>query len=337
MPVAPPTAPPGRHDALTDVAGLAVGHAADEVAPRGVTVVLADGGAVGGVDVRGAAPGTRETDLLDPTHLVERVDAILLAGGSAFGLAAADGVVEWLAARGRGFPTPHGVVPIVPAAVLYDLAVGDPARRPTAALGRAACDAAHSGPVPCGSVGAGLGATTGKLPGGFPLRGGLGTASAVLAGSLTVAALVAVNAAGNVADPATRRLYAEAGAEDRPIDLAAAGRGAPGGLPAVASTTIGVVATDAALTKAEATRVAVMAQAGVARAVRPAHTLVDGDTLFALATGRATPPPDLRRSILVTAIGAAAADLVARAVARAVRAAEPLPGWPAYRDLAPPA
>ncbi len=339
MPVRLPLTP-GPKDSLTDVAGLLVGHAGDPDVPRGVTVVLAPAGAAAGVDARGAAPGTRETDLLDPANLVDRVHAVLLAGGSAFGLAAADGVATWLAARGHGFPTAHGPVPIVPGAVLYDLGVASPARRPTAAWGEAACEAATDGPVPCGSVGAGLGATTGKLPGGFPLRGGLGTASALLAGRITVAALVAVNAAGDVADPATRRLYAE-GAHAPPDDLAAAAvaSGAQNlsfaGPPPVASTTIGVVATDAPLTKAEAKRLALMAQDGIARAVRPAHTSVDGDVIFALATGTATPPADLRRPLLLTALGAAAADLVTRAIARAVRAASPLPGWPAWHEIAP--
>lgn len=327
-------AAPGPLDALTDVAGLSVGHHGDAQAPRGVTVVLCPEGAVGGVDVRGGAPGTRETDLLDPTHLVDRVHAVCLAGGSAFGLAAADGVVAWLAARGYGFATAHGAVPIVPAAVLYDLAVADPARRPTAAWGEAACDAARGGPIACGSVGAGLGATTGKLPGGFRMRGGLGTASVRLASGLTVAALVVVNAAGDVADPVTRRLYADGAHPAATADLLAAGSGGPFDLPPVASTTLGVVATDAPLGKAEATRLAVMAQDGLARAVRPAHTMVDGDTVFALATGRGAAPAEGGRALLLTALGAAAADAAARAIARAIRAADALPGWPAYRDLA---
>lgn len=326
----------GPRDALTDVAGLLVGHMADPVVPRGVTVVLAPAGAVGGVDVRGAAPGTRETDLLDPVNLVDRVHGVLLAGGSAFGLAAADGVVAWLAARGLGWPTAHGPVPIVPGAVLFDLGVGDPARLPTRAWGLAAAEAASDGPVPCGNVGAGAGATTGKLPGGVPLKGGLGTASFALASGLTVAALVAVNAAGDVADPASRRLYAEgAGFAPRAgLDAPPAGGEAPFGGPPIGATTIGVVATDAPLTKAQAAKVAQMAHDGIARAVRPAHTMLDGDTLFALATGAAAAPSSLPPARLVTAIGAAAADAVCRAIGRAVRAADPLPGWPAYRDWA---
>jgi L-aminopeptidase/D-esterase-like protein len=247
--------------------------------------------------------------------------------------------MAWLAARGHGFPTAHGPVPIVPGAVLFDLGVGDPARVPTAAWGLAAAEGATDAPVPCGNVGAGAGATTGKLPGGVPLKGGLGTASFVLASGLTVAALVAVNAAGDVADPASRRLYAE-GAPFAPrggLDALLAGGAvpfgsSPGGTPPIGATTIGVVATDAPLTKAQATKVAQMAQDGIARAVRPAHTMLDGDTLFALATGTATPPPGLPPALLVTAIGAAAADAVCLAIARAIRAADPLPGWPAYRD-----
>lgn len=320
----------GPRDALTDVAGLLAGHMVDPIVPRGVSVVLAPAGAVGGVDVRGAAPGTRETDLLDPVNLVERVHGVLLAGGSAFGLAAADGVVAWLAARGHGFPTTHGPVPIVPGAVLFDLGAGDPARLPTATWGLAAAERATDAAVACGNVGAGAGATTGKLPGGVPLKGGLGTASFVLASGLTVAALVAVNAAGDVADPASRRLYAEGAAFTPRSGLDALP--VSGALPFGSATTIGVVATDAPLTKAQATKVAQMAQDGIARAVRPAHTMFDGDTLFALATGAAAPPPGLPPALLVTAIGAAAADAVCLAIARAIRAADPLPGWPAYRD-----
>jgi L-aminopeptidase/D-esterase-like protein len=328
-----PRAPSGPYDAITDVAGLLVGHAADPVAPRGVTVVLAPQGAVAGVDVRGAAPGTRETDLLDPINLVERAHAVCLVGGSAFGLAAADGVVRWLAARGHGFPTAHGPVPIVPAAVLYDLGLGDPAVLPTAAWGERACDAARGGPVDSGSVGAGRGCTTGKLPGGLPLRGGLGTASVVLGGGITVAALVAVNAAGDVADPVTGRLYAE-GADGPAFDPTgdAPGREAPFGASPITSTTIGVVATDAPFAKREAAQVARMAHDGLARAVRPAHTMLDGDAFFALATGAAPAPPHVAPALLLSAVGAAAADAVVRAVARAVRSADPLPGWPAYRE-----
>jgi L-aminopeptidase/D-esterase-like protein len=321
-----------RRDALTDVAGLLVGHFGHPTVPRGVTVVLAPAGAVAGVDVRGAAPGTRETDLLDPVNLVERAHAICLAGGSAFGLAAADGVAAWLAARGHGFPTAHGPVPIVPAAVLYDLGVGDPIARPAAGWGEAACDAASDGPVAEGSVGAGLGATTGKLPGGYPLKGGVGTASVTLSAGITVAALVVVNAAGDVADRRTRRLYAE-GAPRTTFDPGDGAGGAFGDLPPVASTTIGVVATDLALTKPEVTKVAQMAHDGLARAIHPAHTMLDGDALFALATGAVARPATRPAPRLLTAVGAAAADAVTRAIARAVRAAAPLSGWPAFRDI----
>ena len=283
---------PGPNNALTDVAGLRVGHARVPDALSGTTVVLAPpGGAVAGVDVRGAAPGTRETDLLDPRNTVQRVHAVVLSGGSAFGLAAADGVMARLAAAGVGFPVPGAVVPIVPAAVLFDLGRGgpadDPALRPTAATGAAAVDAASGGPVAQGVVGAGTGALIGGL------KGGIGTASAVLDDGTTVAALAAVNAAGSAVDLATGGLHGvRLGLPDEFVQPRV-GAAAQAALRAVAesvrprlgtATTLAVVATDATLDKAGCGRLAAMGHDGLARTLAPVHTVVDGDLVFGLAT-----------------------------------------------------
>lgn len=316
---------------ICDVAGLAVGHFTDVRRPTGCTVVRCEAGAVCGVDVRGAAPGTRETDLLDPVNLVERVHAVLLAGGSAFGLDAAGGVMRWLEERGHGLPVGTARVPIVPAAVLFDLWLGDASIRPDAAAGHAACTAASRDAPAEGSVGAGAGATVGKLFGpDRAMKGGIGSAS-VTVGGTTVGALVAVNAVGDVVDPANGTLVA--GARDAD---GRRGRGTmrsllAGELPSLLqpgqATTIGVVATDAVLTKAQATKLAQMAHDGLARTIDPVHTLLDGDTLFALATGASARTADL------TLLGALAAEATARAVLRAVRAARGLPGLPAAGEV----
>lgn len=305
----------GGSDAITDVAGIRVGHHTDARRPTGCTVVLAESGAVAGVDVRGAAPGTRETDLLDPSNLVDRVHAVLLSGGSAFGLDAATGVVRWLEARGAGFAVGPATVPIVPAAVLFDLWVGDPRIRPDAQSGYAACEAAADRPPAQGSVGAGAGATVGKLFGpGRTMKGGIGTAS-VLVGGVTVGAIVAVNAVGDVVGP-DGEVLAGARTEDgrglqRTSESILAGDVASA--PARGeSTTIGVVATDAVLTKAQARRIAQVSHDGLARAIDPAHTMFDGDTMFALATGA------IGRTADMTALGIAAAAATATAVLRAV-------------------
>ena len=327
---------------LTAVAGLEVGHFTDARRPTGCTVVLARGGAVAGVDVRGASPGTRETDLLAPVNVIDTVHAVVLAGGSAFGLDAAGGVMRWLDERGIGLAIGSCRVPIVPAAILFDLWVGDSRIRPDAAAGYAACDAASRGDVAEGNVGAGAGATVGKLFGTEgAMKGGIGTA-AVEAGGFVVAALVAVNAIGDVVDPASGRVVAGARSADgtrlastmaaiRRGELPGrlqAGQPAPGG-----ATTIAVVATDAVLTKAEATKVAQMAHDGLARSINPIHTTGDGDAVFALATGAS------RRPASASLIGALAADVLAEAVLRAVRAAvriggEGLPEVPAAADFA---
>lgn len=317
---------------LTDVDGLAVGHYTLADAPTGCTVVLCPDGAVAGVDVRGAAPGTRETDLLAPTAAAGFVHALLLTGGSAFGLDAAGGVMHWLEARGHGFPVGPARVPIVPAAVIFDLWLR-PARRPDAAAGHAACEAAAATPCAQGSVGAGAGATVGKLFGiGRAMKGGLGCAS-LRAGGITVAALVVVNALGDVVDAGGRLLAGARSADGSALQdsVATLLAGEPGVIPPTGSaTTIGVVATDAALTKPGAGRLATVAHDGLAQRIRPVHTLHDGDTLFALATGRAGPPPS------PAALHAMAAEAVARAVEAAVRAATPLPGFPALSGWPPP-
>lgn len=317
---------------LTAVAGLTVGHHTLAGRPTGCTVVLAGEGAVAGVDVRGSAPGTRETDLLKPENTVDRVQAIVLSGGSAFGLDAASGVVRYLEERGLGFPTRAGRVPIVPAAILYDLAVGgDPKIRPTAECGYRAASAASTGPVAEGNVGAGAGATVGKLAGpGRAMKAGIGTAAIALSNGLVVAALVAVNGVGDIIDPRDGKVVAGVRTEDGRgladaralLRSGALLQGRPG-----ENTTIGVVATNATLTKTQATKVAQMAHDGLARAMVPAHTPADGDAIFALATGRLAGEANL------TLVGALAAEAVADAIVRAAHAATGIPGYPAARDL----
>jgi L-aminopeptidase/D-esterase-like protein len=330
-----PSAGPGS---ICDVAGLKVGHFTHDLRPTGCTVVLCEEGATCGVDVRGAAPGTRETDLLAPGNLVEQVHAVLLSGGSAFGLDAAGGVMRWLETRGHGLVVGPARVPIVPAAVLFDLWIGDPGVRPDADSGDAACESASAAAPAEGNVGAGAGATVGKLFGlAHAMKGGIGSASLRI-GGFTVGALVAVNALGDIRDPADGALVA--GARDATgralrdsMAALAAGEGSAA-LHAGQNTSIGVVATDARLSKAQAQRVAAMAHDGLARAIVPAHTQHDGDLLFALATGRAGRPVDATQLSL---LGAFAAEAVSLAVLRAVRAAHGLPGLPAVRDLpAPP-
>ncbi|MBI3248635.1 MAG: P1 family peptidase [Deltaproteobacteria bacterium] len=316
---------------LTAVAGVKVGHYTLSERPTGCTVVLVEAGATAGVDVRGAAPGTRETDLLAPENLVEKVQAIVLAGGSAFGLDAATGVMRYLDEKGVGFDARVAKVPIVPAAVLFDLGIGDPKIRPTAECGYRAATAATSEPVQEGNIGAGAGATVGKLMGPQrAMKGGLGSATITLPDGLTVAALVAVNAVGDVIDPSTGRVIAGLRTEDGKgladvrtlIRSGAVPRARPG-----QNTTIGVVATNARLTKTQATKVAQMAQDGLARALSPTHTPFDGDTVFALATG------SHQGNVELLAVGALAAEAMADAIVRAVHAATGIPGYPAVRDL----
>ena len=319
--------------AITDIAGLRVGHFTDSRRPTGCTVLLCETGAVAGVDVRGAAPGTRETDLLHPLATLEQVHALLLTGGSAFGLAAADGVMRWLDERGFGVTVGPARVPIVPAAVLFDLWLGDARIRPDAAAGYAACEAASAQPPAQGNFGAGAGASVGKLFGiANAMKGGIGSA-AVRVGRITVAALVAVNAIGDVVDPVSGRVIAGARGADGRTPLGTTAALCAGQLPAKLmdgmATTIGIVATDARLTKAQTNKLAGMAHDGLARSINPVHTATDGDVMFALATGGAHLPGNL------TVLGALAAEVTARAVLNAVCAAQGLlaPPIPSARDL----
>jgi L-aminopeptidase/D-esterase-like protein len=320
---------------LTAVAGIKVGHFTLKERPTGCTVILVEEGATGGVDVRGGAPGTRETDLLDPVNHVEQVHAIVLAGGSAFGLDAASGVVRYLDERNIGYDARVAKVPIVPAAILFDLGVGgNPKIRPTAECGYQAALAANTGPVAEGSIGAGAGATLGKAGGPTRMvKSGIGTAAIILPDGLVVAALVAANPVGDVIDPATGKVVAGVRTEDGKgfADARTLVRtGALGGRPRPTEhTTIGVVATNAKLTKAEAQRMAIMAHDGYARAISPVHTPGDGDTIFALATGARTGEAN------VGLIGALAAEVMADAIVRAAREATGVAGIPALRDLVP--
>ena len=315
---------------ITDVSGIKVGHFTDKRRPTGCTVILTEAGATAGVDVRGAAPGTRETDLLDPKNLVQQVHAIVLSGGSAFGLETATGVVKYLEERGIGYDVGVAKVPIVPAAILFDLAVGDAKVRPDAKAGYEACQKASDKMSTEGNVGAGAGATVGKLFGmNRAMKGGLGTASIKLPNGFTVGAIVAVNAVGDVFE--NGKLIAGARTPD--------GKKLMGTMPAIlrgenpppllggTNTTIGVVATDAKLTKAECQKIAQMAHDGFARTINPAHTMFDGDTIFALATGKA------EKAANVTLLGALAAEAMAQAVVRAVKAAQGIPNWPSANDI----
>ena len=311
--------PAGDAGSITRVAGIEVGHFTDTRRPTGCTVVMAREGAVAGVDVRGAAPGTRETDLLHPSNLVDKVHAIMLAGGSAWGLEAATGAVRWLEERGVGLDVAVGRLPIVPAAVLFDLLVGDMRIRPDAAAGYAACAAASSADPAEGNVGAGAGAVVGKVFGiQHAMKGGVGTASITVDG-VTVGALIACNALGDVIDPDTAQVMAGARTDDgralRDTRRALLCGQPPQPLLAGTNTTIGVVATDAILTKAQAHRLAIAAHDGLARSINPVHTMSDGDTLFSLGTGRAG------KSLGMMVLATMAAEATARATVRAVQAA----------------
>jgi L-aminopeptidase/D-esterase-like protein len=320
--------------AITDVAGIEVGHFTDRRRPTGCTVILARAGAVAGVDVRGAAPGTRETDVLDPCNLVEQAHAVLLSGGSAWGLDAAGGVMRWLEEHGIGLPVGYGLVPIVPAAVLFDLPVGDARIRPDAAAGYQAAEAASRAAPAQGNVGAGAGALVGKLYGvARAMKGGIGTAALRVDG-VTVGAIVACNAVGDVCDPGNGQLLAGARTADGSRLLDARRAMLQGDLPKpplpASNTTIGVVATDAILTKPQAQRLATVAHDGLARAIHPVHTQFDGDTLFALATGASG------KTLSPLVLATLAAEATALAVVNAVRHAQGITmgaqHWPAAAD-----
>jgi len=314
--------------AITDVSGIKVGHYTDKQAVTGCTVILCEQGAVAGVDVSGSSPGTRETDLLRPGNLVEKVQAIVLSGGSAFGLDAATGVVRYLEERGFGYETGAGRVPIVPAAIIFDLNIGDSKIRPGANEGYQACLAATNIEVAEGCVGAGTGATVGKILGiERAVKSGLGTASKKIAGDTVVAALIVVNAVGDVIEPGTGKILAGPRKADGSGFLSTSkvwkGESKEAGPPL--NTVIGVVATDARLSKGEANRLARVAQVGIARTIDPCHTMHDGDALFALSSGA--------KETDVSALGAAAAEVVAEAIVRAIHKAETLAGVPAIKDV----
>ena len=316
---------------ITAVSGIKVGHHTLSERPTGCTVIVAEKGAVAGVDVRGGAPGTRETDLLNPANLVQQVHAVVLSGGSAFGLAAADGAIRYLEEKHVGFSYGGRVIPIVPAAILFDLSIGDGAIRPGPDCGYAAARDATTATVEEGNVGAGAGATVGKwIRADRGMKGGIGSAAIELPGGLVVGAIVAVNAAGNVVDPATGQFVAGGRTEDGRsiVDIRRLLRtqAPPGGVPG-ANTTVGVVATNATLTKVQATKLAQMAHDGYARALYPAHLTVDGDAVFSLATGTHAGAVNLDQ------LGALAADAAAEAIVRAARAATGIPGYPAARDM----
>lgn len=322
--------PAASNSTITAVPGIKVGHYTLEQRPTGCTVVLIEGDAVGGVSQRGGAPGTRETNLLDPLNTVDKVNAIVLAGGSAFGLDSASGTVRWLEEHDIGWDTSVAKVPIVPAAILFDLGVGaNPRVRPTAECGYRAAAAATDVPVQEGNVGAGAGATVGKFAGGRPMKAGIGSASISLPNGLIVGAIVAVNAVGDIVDPATGLIVA--GARDDAGSFVDARQVLRSGESVLSrpgeNTTIGVVATNARLTKADVNRVAMMADDGLARTIYPSHTLGDGDTIFSLATAR------WNGTANVSIIGALAADAMAQAVVRAAMEATSVGDIAAARDL----
>jgi L-aminopeptidase/D-esterase-like protein len=328
------------NNSITDIKGIKVGHAQNDEAITGCTVILCEGGAVGGIDQRGGAPGTRETDALHPMHLVEKVHAIMLSGGSAFGLDAAGGAVKYLEERGVGFDVRVAKVPIVPAAILFDLGIGRADVRPDAAMGYESCLHASDGVTVEGNVGAGCGATVGKIFGiTQAMKSGIGTASLEIGAGVIVGAIVAVNAFGDVIDPATNQIIAGARTIQKgPLRIGAADyfantmdvmKGLVGrtilGFATRANTVIGVVATNADFNKEQTNKVAQMAHDGLARTIRPAHTMLDGDTIFALATGE--------KNADVNIVGAYAAEVFSQAIARAVKAAKPVAGLPCASHL----
>ncbi len=308
---------PLKNDTITAISGIKVGHATNEKARTGCTVILCGAGAVAGVDVRGAAPGTRETDAIRPGGLVEKVHAVLLTGGSAFGLDAAGGVMQFLEERSIGFPAGPVRVPIVPSAVIFDLSVGDPKVRPDREMGYRACMNATSAQVPVGQVGAGTGATVGKGPGLQPSNGGVGSACRALKSGLVVGAIVVVNAVGNIINPTTGKIVAGAKHPetgefvDIVEQLSEQGERNLFQTPNT-NTTIGVVGTNAALSPTEVTKVAQIAHDGLARTIRPVHTMSDGDTIFALSV-------PIHRDAPVNTVGIIGAEVMAEAVCRAVR------------------
>jgi len=316
------------YGAITDVLGLKVGHYTDKEAATGCTVILCETGAVAGVDVSGSSPGTRETDVLRAGNLVDMVQGIVLSGGSAFGLEAATGVMRYLEERGFGYETSAGRVPIVPAAIIFDLNIGDSRIRPGASEGHQACLTATDIEVAEGCVGAGTGATVGKSLGmERAVKSGLGTASQRIVGDIVVAALMVVNAVGDVIEPGTGKILAGPRKSDEGGFLSTSQLWKGEFKEAIPpfNTVIGVVATDAKLSKVEATKLAHLAQVGIARTIDPCHTMYDGDAMFTLSSGN--------KEADCNVLGATAAEVVAEAIVRAIRKAENLAGVPAARDV----
>jgi L-aminopeptidase/D-esterase-like protein len=329
---------PGPNDAITDVPGVRVGHYTHtEGTMRGVTVVIpGKAGGTCGVDVRGSNPGTLATSTYDPINIGEECDAIVLTGGSLWGFATVLGVMEYLFEQGMGVRTRGGILPVVPAAVIFDLPVGDPNIRPQKDWGYLAARRAADGPVPQGNVGAGTGGTTGKLPGGIRLKGGLGTASAVLPDATVVGVLVVLNAVGDLVNPRTGEFLAVSGFDDLPYrHHYVPQRGPDKKAPMIGeNTTLAVVATNARLHKVQLAKIAELAQDGLARAMRPSHTMWDGDTVFAVSVGwddRVDPDAEFPAEA-TDRVGSVAADLLVRAILKGMQAADSIPGWPSYRE-----
>lgn len=320
---------PGKWNAITDVPGVRVGnYTVREGTLRGVTAILFDGSGICGLDVRGGNPVTSGDSIFSPVTIGEEVDAVVFSGGSAFGLASAAGVVDYLFEKGLGVRTAYGPVPIVPAAVIFDLRMDNSKVHPTRDWGYAAAKAAASGPLAQGNVGAGAGGTVGKWSGGIRMKGGLGTASVVLPEGVTVGALAVVNALGDVVNPATGKFYATAGGFDH--EAPPSRTAAPG---SEMNTTLVLVATDAELTKPQLTKIAQMAHDGLARAIRPVHTMLDGDAAYAVSVGWSRRRKlNLNPEQTVDRIGTVAADVVVRAILNGIEAADSVPGFPSYRD-----
>lgn len=326
----------GPNDAITDVPEVKVGQYTDARTPRGTTVLIpGDEGGICAVDAAGGDPLTIEAATFFPTTIAEECDAIVLTGGSAFGLSTAAGVVNYLYEHGHGVKTPWGWVPIVPAAVIFDLPVGDATIHPTPEWGYKAAAAATAGPVQQGNVGAGAGGTVGKSPGGIPLKGGLGTASFVLPGGVVVGAIVAVNSLGDVVNPATGELYATSGGFDRALFRRYYVPPKPEKISSIENTTIAVIATNAKLTKTQLTKVAQLAHDGLARAIRPVHSMLDGDTIFVVSVGgdkRIEVKPTSFAGEEVDIVGGAAGDVLVQAILNGMNAAQSIPGWTTYSD-----
>ena len=328
------------NNSITDVPGILVGQAQDQKALTGCTVVMCMDGAVGGVDQRGGAPGTRETDALRPMHLVEKIHAVVLAGGSAFGLDASTGVMRFLEEKKVGFDTGYAKVPIVASAVIFDLGIGDPKTRPDADMGYLACSNASTNRPSEGNYGAGIGATVGKILGmKYAMKSGIGTASKDLGSGIIVGAITAVNAFGDVVDPETNQMIAGVQipaiisknakvpqSSNPTLDLLSSFIGSASvKFTARQNTVIGVVATNAILTKEEANKVAQMAHNGIARTIRPAHTMMDGDTIFVLASGR--------KKADINIVGSFAAEVVAASIITAVKSATRIIHIQSYNEL----